>query len=512
MTSHVTIYNASARSFRIATSPGTYLSEVRDEACKKFNVSPDQFTLKYNNKPISLSQQIRLANLAQGARLELVQASRSPTVISVALQLPATEKSIRLTQKFASNTSLWEILRYFESSEGTNYNFTQRGVPEMSGTSGAGRLNYEMPVVTVMPGHREQSSFVDLQQTLSKLGFDSGSALLRLSFKNSGKPLEEAMAEISQYFKDQSTSIPNPATTGSEASESVAGEPAKKKASELEPMDVDSKPSATKAESTPVPNTSKLGPIATQTENTPPGAASPPVSSPPSTGGLDRNVQIFSAPTSSTPQAARNTFNANDYVPTIEHAKAHQAALQSQTRNQRLLSDKELEAEEAALQEKLKAAAEKGGSLRIRMPDQTMIQMDITKSDTAQVLYDFVEQFLEYKEPFQLKYVGAKGQQVLIPRSQSRLIQDLRFSGREVVTFIWDEKASSEARLSRKTLSREWADKAQRLEVREPVAEEERQEQGQMVGKSEGKKKAGGGDEDKESKLKKILGKGLFKR
>jgi tether containing UBX domain for GLUT4 len=120
---------------------------------------------RYNNKPISLSQQIRLANLPQGARLELVQASRSPTVISVALQLPKA----RLTQKFASNTSLWEILRQFESGEGANYNFTQRGVPEMSGTSGSGRLHYEQPVITVMPGHKEQGSFVELQQTLSQL-------------------------------------------------------------------------------------------------------------------------------------------------------------------------------------------------------------------------------------------------------------------------------------------------------------------------------------------------------
>jgi len=84
---------------------------------------------RYQNKPVPLSQQIRLANLPQAARLELVQASRSPTVISVALQLPQS----RLTQKFASNTSLWEILRYFESGDGANYNFTQRGVAEMSG-------------------------------------------------------------------------------------------------------------------------------------------------------------------------------------------------------------------------------------------------------------------------------------------------------------------------------------------------------------------------------------------
>jgi tether containing UBX domain for GLUT4 len=73
----------------------------------------------------------------------------------------------------------------------------------MSGTSGAGRLNYETPVITVMPGHREHSDFVGLQQTLAQLGFDNGSALLKLSFRNSGIPLEEAMAQISHYFNGE---------------------------------------------------------------------------------------------------------------------------------------------------------------------------------------------------------------------------------------------------------------------------------------------------------------------
>ncbi|KAF1838613.1 hypothetical protein BDW02DRAFT_564712 [Decorospora gaudefroyi] len=544
--SHLVVFNSYARTFKIPTTPTKYLTEVRDEACQKFGVNKDQFTLKYNNKPVSLSQQIRLANLPQGARLELVQASRSPTVISVALQLPPTEGNVRLTQKFASNTSLWEILRHFESGQGANYNFTQRGVPEMTGTSGAGRLHYEMPVITVMPGHKEQSNFVELQQTLSQLGFDSGSALLKLSFRNSGTPLEEAMSQITQYFKsgepasggaegahastsDQLASIPDPDKAATEASEVVAGATVRNDEPDPEPMDVDAKPAA---EPTAEPEVSTENYAAESLENVSPAAALAAATSTASTAPVQpsaatpvplesqpatekpRDFQIFSAPTSSTPQAARNAFNESDYLPTMEHAKSHQAALLNKTRNTRLLSDKELEEQEKERQAKIDAAAEKGGAMRIRMPDGALIQMSFTKTDTAVGLYDFVRSFLEKKnEPFQLKNTGPTGRLVLIPRDDKRLVQDLRFFNNELITFQWAENASAEARASRSTLAQEWRDKAQTLKVEEPAPAANAQPtaaQGQTV--ADGKRKANMSSEEKESKLKNLLGKGLFKK
>jgi tether containing UBX domain for GLUT4 len=282
--------------------------------------------------------------------LELVQASRSPTVVSVALQLPASENNARLTQKFASNTSLWEILRHFESGQKVNYNFTQRGVPQMNGASGAGRLHYEQPVITVMPGHREQSDFVGLQQTLVQLGFDSGSALLKLSYKNSGLPLEEAMAQISQYFKNdqpataeaegagahaataaQSISEPIPEQAAPEAKTTVAGETIRNEEPDPEPMDVDSGattlPSAEQevpAEGVTAENVGDMLPEATQAAatSTVSEAQTSTLSTAPTTSNQPRNVQIFSAPTSSTPQAARNPFNESDYLPSIEPSPA----------------------------------------------------------------------------------------------------------------------------------------------------------------------------------------------
>lgn len=44
--SHVVVFNSYARTFKIPTTPTKYLTEVRDEACQKFGVNKDQFTLK----------------------------------------------------------------------------------------------------------------------------------------------------------------------------------------------------------------------------------------------------------------------------------------------------------------------------------------------------------------------------------------------------------------------------------------------------------------------------------
>jgi tether containing UBX domain for GLUT4 len=433
-----------------------------------------------------------------------------------------------LTQKFPSNTSLWEVLRQFESGEGRNYNFTQRGVPEINsaGGSGAGRLNYEMPVITVMPGHREQSDFVGLQQTLSQLGFDSGSALLKLSFKNSGTPLEEAMSQITQYFKNseasakpssageqtassvQGSPVPNPSKVTPEATQKVTEESIKTDEADPEPMEVDSRPT----EVSPVTPTvdTPIEPDNTQPE--PPVQTPEPSSAPAQSRSIGQKVQVFAASTSATPQAARNGFNESDYVPTIEHAKSHQAALQSRTRNQRLLSDKELEEQEAARQEKIQAVAEKGSSVRVRLPDGAMVQTSVGKEDTAEGLYDFVQGLLQHKEPFQLKNVGSNGRLVLIPRDKKRLIQDLRFSSSELITFLWDDNASVDARTSRKILAKEWQDKAQTLRVEEPAPTDDKKVPVKTESKAEGKRKAGMSASEKENKLKSMFSKTLFKR
>lgn len=149
-----------------------------------------------------------------------------------------------------------------------------------------------------------------------------------------------------------------------------------------------------------------------------------------------------------------------------------------------------------------------------------MVQTGVGKADTAEALYAFVEGVVEHGgEPFVLKYLGPPGagggggRQVGIPRDGSRLIRDLRFSAAELVTFVWGEGASAEARLGGRTLRGEWVGRAEKLEVKEVSVGEEKSEPGPVEkGKKEGKKKEGPSGADKENRLRNILGKGLFKR
>lgn len=165
-----------------------------------------------------------MSGLSSGAKLELVLLSRSPSVVSVALQLPDGEPqgapSGRLVDKFPSTTTLWLILRKFESGAGGESravrNFTARGAPQTSnGESGSGRLYYETPVLHIMG--RELSSFEDLQKTLGQLGFNAGSVLIRLSFRVTETPLDEAVLEIDRYFKSAESENPAGAHAGSVA-------------------------------------------------------------------------------------------------------------------------------------------------------------------------------------------------------------------------------------------------------------------------------------------------------
>jgi len=101
-----------------------------------------------------MSITFRHAGLVSGAKLELVVISKSPTPVKIALDLPESLASIasskRLTDTFPSDTTLWLVLRKFESREGKNLNITGRSVAQIqNGPSGAGRIVYEMPALNV---------------------------------------------------------------------------------------------------------------------------------------------------------------------------------------------------------------------------------------------------------------------------------------------------------------------------------------------------------------------------
>ncbi|KAF2222131.1 GLUT4 regulating protein TUG-domain-containing protein [Elsinoe ampelina] len=530
MAAHVFVIDSSARRQQIKTTPGTYLRDVLEEACKRFGKDPEQFLLSDSGRPpktLDLSLTVRLSGLVNGAKLQLTQAPRSPSVINVALKLPQPVGGQRLQDKFPSNTSLWLVLRKFEEAVAggvsQKLNLTQRGAP--STETGSGRLEYEQPVIKIM--QREVSDLVGLQKTLAQLGYNSGSVLLQLEFKKSGLPMEEAITQISRYFE---TSAPKtdagaskPATASSGAHSSAAGQlsslPDADAPDAAAPQDSPSvaEPSED-VEMTPAPPVQdSIKPfeepalIASSSE----GALQPDptsnsiqeasTSQPPS----DPSISVYKPPSASVPLAAAQASSDSDFTPTVEHAHAHQAVLARAAQNRRLQSDAELAADNARKAEALSTV--KSATIRVRFPDQMQVDLTITHEDTALSLYEKVAGMLRDSSlPFELRYTGPKGSPVILDKlgreAQKSLIRGLGWKGRVLVTMVWEPSVPVEKR--GQVLKDSLVGQARELSLpqvkdggRETVAQGGA---GRTV--QDAKQKEGKGKGDLEAKMKKFLG------
>jgi tether containing UBX domain for GLUT4 len=407
-------------------------------------------------------------------------------VVSVALQVADLQEvpGGRLIDKFQSTTTLWLILRKFESNGGLNLNFTSRGVAQAdNGTSGAGRIFYETPVLNI--SGREVSSFGDLQKTLAQLGFNSGSVMIRLSFKRTETPLEVATQEISEYFKSDEAEDGANATTGATTSHHVP---------DLEPTDSATEaqqiPSTAMDVDKPTESSGQLEPatITATTQSTP---SESPSTSQVLLGPNKRPISVFAPPSGDTPKAALQPHNEDDYEPTIAHAKLHQSNLLNKSQNKRLLSDAELE--QQAKEKAAKQAAIKEVSVKIRFPDQSSIVLNFNATDTGASLYTDARDAIVFKgEPFSLVWSSHKGPQTVPDSAKITLINGLGFSERMLVNFIWGDKASDAAR-KETVLTAELASKAQELRIQEVAAVAVEDDKMATEPKPSGKEKEGGG-------------------
>lgn len=90
------------------------IGAVLQQACTKFRLDPAEWALQHGRKILDDSLVVRLANLANNAKLELVarprgagaSASRDENV-TVALQLP---EGVRVKRQFPSSAALWDVL------------------------------------------------------------------------------------------------------------------------------------------------------------------------------------------------------------------------------------------------------------------------------------------------------------------------------------------------------------------------------------------------------------------
>lgn len=515
MASHVFVVDSTFKRTQVKVTPGKYLREVLEEACKSRKLSPEGYTLKrQDNKNLDLAQPFRLSGLSAGAKLQLVQASKSPGVVSVALQLLESEGVGRLVDKFPSNTSLWLVLRKFEDAvAGTpskKLNLTQRGVP--TNDSGSGRLMYEQPCLNV--AGRSLDTFSDLQKTLAQLGLNGGSALIRLDFRSTETPLEEAMSSMSEYFTSIDGVSAGASRTAIESAEGAhaGGHMASRPDAHTEtPLVPAEEHDATQEPNEDVPMVD--GPIAQSIENDIIASSSETAQQPEPTPEASRSpsntingMSVYRPPSSSTPAAAQQPDDPSVFEPTIDHAKSHLAALQSASKNKRLLSDKELEEQEAIRRQNLSIV--QTITVRVRYPDQSQTETTLPASETAADLYaKIMDTLAAAPEPFELRYTGTKGHETLPNSATKRLVRDLGFRGKILVTLVWSPEASVSARQG-PSLKEEYRKHATDLKVQlasqQTVGETAHQsamQKGEKSMSGEGKGKG-----DLEAKMKKFLG------
>ncbi|KAJ5194005.1 GLUT4 regulating protein TUG [Penicillium cf. griseofulvum] len=459
MSAHVVVIDATARRATIKTTPTKHLTDILQEACTKLGYNASQYSLKHNRKQLDLSLSYRLSGLISGAKLELVQLSRSPSVVTVGLQLPESEArgapNGRILDKFPSTTTLWMVLRKFEAGvagTGPVRNLTSRAVPSAEGGDVAGRLYYEIPVLQIL--EREVSSFTDLQKTLAQLGYNSGNVLIRLSFRRTEEPIEEAMVKIGEFFKTSEDEAPSAqdksAAPTAATADAISKGPAQDISNSLHP-----EPSNVTAASEVV-------------------AAPLPIPAPAtSTADSGRSITVFSPPSEDTPSSAKLDYDENDYIPSIEHAKLHQRLLNESSRPKRLPTDAEIAAKAEA--EAARRAAIHEVDVKIRFPDQSQVVAKFGTSDTGRSLYDFARECLALpfaSENFNLTVHGvsrSKQTSAIPPSDKKRLIKDLGLAGRVLVNFSWADHAPAFVHERRAEILRpELRSQAQELKVEQP--------------------------------------------
>ncbi|KAG8165073.1 hypothetical protein KVR01_005348 [Diaporthe batatas] len=504
MSSHVVVVSPDVKRVNVKVNPATHMFHVLEEACKKLNLQADKWSLKHQKRLINLKDTFRVTGLTPGAKLELVARSKTTSVVNIALQLPEPESMSvvngRLTEKFRSDTTLWKMLRQFESKgsqSGQVFNFTDRGIPQTSnGTqAGSGQLYYEMPSLRIMS--REISSLAEFQKTLSQLGLTAGSHRIQLSFTPTEKTLNDAMQEISQFFKEEETAEAKEQST-------VAGASSAKTDSLLDTPNPESVDSTTlqaplvaetgagvaggsqvveSAQSGAAPADARELPIDGQQQsdamevdsgNPQPRAIGDEARDPGTSVSSLEPVSIFSAPTNSTPVAASVNVPDSVYTPTIAHAQAHQHNLQANAVNKRLKSDAELAADAQAAE--AKAAAVKKIDVKVRFPDETSAQWTFGPMDTGATIYKAVRGVMANDAaPFKLVLPGVPSPLNLIKDedgTKHNLVRGYKMSGRVLVNLVWEDKVSHTIKKA-PFLKDSFASQARNIELPQAPEEEE---------------------------------------
>jgi tether containing UBX domain for GLUT4 len=418
MATSFVVISTDLRRANVKAPAGGYMIDMLEEACTKLKLNHENYQLKHNNKPINLTDPIRAAGLTQGAKLELVVKSKTPTAVTVALRLPPSEAALgipnnRVSAKVRSDTPLWRLLRHLEEADGAKQkglNITARGVPRTSHTgaattgsttaaavgSGSGQLYWETPVLKL--AGRELASVRDFRKTLSQVGIDTGSQLIVLEFRTSDTTLQEAMETVQTQLEKTDADVAAIQAAVVAMTAAVAPEALAQAAASTEPATTGNAAALALEESTPEPKAAEapqpLAPAAAEPMDVDGTSSS---SSAPQTALDLQPVQVWSPPKANAgmPAAASLRWTKEPesaFAPSIAQMKAHQRQLEEAGRNKRLKSDEELE--EETREREAKAAAVNRIDIRIRFPDGYTVMWSFANGTTGATLHAAVRSVL----------------------------------------------------------------------------------------------------------------------
>jgi tether containing UBX domain for GLUT4 len=156
-------------------------------------------------------------------------------------------------------------------------------------------------------------------------------------------------------------------------------------------------------------------------------------------------VNVFLAPTGSTPAAALVPTSETDFTPTVAHAQLHQTRLLESSRNKRLPSDKELEEKAAA--EQARIASIKSVLVKIRFPDNTSSEWQVSPNETGAFLYEAVRHVMaDATQMFHLVLPGSKDIIKDNNGTSHNLVKAYKLSGRVLVNLVWEDSVPAATR------------------------------------------------------------------
>ncbi|KAJ2204904.1 hypothetical protein IW145_003127 [Coemansia sp. RSA 521] len=434
-----TVELGSGRRVTVRPAPSDTLQSVVVTACKQLpNAKPaESYELVHKNSVLPLSTIVRLANLPQGATLELRLVSsataraQASAVIKVALQIVGAG---RIIDDFAPTATLWDVLVTAERRSSGTLNLTARFVaPEKTAAQSISRgmsgflkdlytsnvqsgsasnpapspaendVIYQQPVVVLL--NKEYATNDVLQATtLRSLGFTGGSLMVRLSFRDTPANMDDmhrATSTATTPPKSPDSPATQPLSFGCHSKLPVkesdkddrnqdtkpvhAAEPcdsdvaAAQNDTSSEPKGLCSEPKGLCSEPNPAEDTQVIKPTETKTK-------------PSDT----HTIRVFDAPPANTSSlASRIELPESFYDIGNDDVKLLVSAQRArQTESERGFASRQ--AHEAAALQRRAAFIDRypETAIRFRFPDQVQIQASFASSAPVSELYKFVSRAL----------------------------------------------------------------------------------------------------------------------